>query len=217
MCFSATASFGASTFLAAIGAVTIVKAKTPAQRLFAVIPLIFSVQQLSEGILWLSFKNPALAEWQPFFTYTFLVFAMMVWPVWVPFTIRLLEKNAQRKKILTVLTGIGVVVFVSVGCILLLYPVQVVHADHHIHYWFNFPPAAQKLLWVFTACYVLATIIAPFVSGMKKMKWLGIIFLATYLFALIFYNDFVVSVWCYLAAVLSVVVLWIVVGLRKLS
>jgi uncharacterized membrane protein YjjB (DUF3815 family) len=42
------------------------------------------------------------------------------------------------------------------------------------------------------------------------MKWLGIIFLASYLFAIIFYQGFVVSVWCFFAALLSFVVLWIV-------
>ncbi|MGZ5219533.1 MAG: hypothetical protein ACXWC7_05630, partial [Chitinophagaceae bacterium] len=72
MCFSAGASFGASALLGVIGAVTITKAKTIPQRLFATIPLVFAVQQLSEGMLWLSLKNPALEAGQSFFTYAFL-------------------------------------------------------------------------------------------------------------------------------------------------
>jgi len=60
MCFSATASFGASAVLGVIGIVAVAKAKTNPQRVFATIPLIFSVQQLSEGFLWLSLKNQSL-------------------------------------------------------------------------------------------------------------------------------------------------------------
>jgi len=215
MCFSAGASFGASALLGAIGVVAIVKAKTVPQRLFATIPLIFSLQQLSEGLLWLSLNNPGLAAWQPAFTYVFLLAAMAVWPLWIPLTIRLLEKDVNRKKILTFLSGLGAAVSVAFGCILLLFPVQVVATHHHLHYRFDLPPVAKDLIWVFTLLYVFATIIAPFISGFKRMKWLGIVFFASYLFAVIFYNGFVVSVWCYFAAILSIVVLWISAELRR--
>jgi hypothetical protein len=215
MCFSAGASFGASAVLSLIGSATIIKARTIPQGLFAGIPLIFSVQQLAEGMLWLSFKNAGLEAGQPFFTYTFLVFAMMLWPVWIPFTIRLLEKDARRKKILNILLAIGVLVSIGVGCVLLLYKVQVISAHHHIHYRVNFPTGTRSLIVPFSLLYFIATIVTPFISGIKRMKWLGFGFLASYLFAIIFYNGFVVSVWCYFAAILSIVVFWILSGLRK--
>ena len=215
MCFSAGASFGASALLGGIGIVAITKAKTNPQRFFASIPLFFSIQQFSEGMLWLSIKKPVLADWQPFFTYTFLVFAMVVWPLLIPLTIRFLEKNTNRKKTLNVLVTIGGLVSATVGCILLIYPVQVMPMDHHLHYSFDFPRQAENLIWFFTILYMLATIAAPFVSGIKQMKWLGVCFFASYSFAVIYYNGFVVSVWCYFAALLSFVVLWIIAGLSK--
>lgn len=215
MCFSAGASFGASALLGSIGAVTVVKAKTRPQRLFAAIPLLFSVQQLSEGLLWVSLNDVGSPAGQSFFTYTFLVFAMMVWPVWIPFTIRLLEKDAKHKKIMNILLGIGAVVTACLGCVLLFYRVQVVAAGHHLHYEFDFPPVSKFFIGLFTVLYLMATIISPFISGIKRMKWLGFIFLTAYLFSIIFYNGFVISVWCYFAATLSVVVFWIIWGLRK--
>jgi hypothetical protein len=217
MCFSANASFGASAVLGVTGIIAIIKAKTTPQRLFASIPLFFAVQQLSEGLLWLSLKNTDLADWQTFFIYTFLLFAMIAWPLWIPLTIRLLEKDTRRKKIMNVLTGTGVMVSLGVCCILLLYPVQVVASHHHLHYNFSFPQPVKNLIWIFTSLYIIATIITPFISSIKKMKWLGISFLLSYLFAVIFYNGFVISVWCYFAAVLSIVVFWIVLDLRKLA
>ena len=228
MCFSATASFGAGAVLGVTGIVAVAKAKSNPQRLFATIPLIFAVQQLTEGILWLSLTDPGLASSQSILTYIYLVFAMAVWPLWVPLTIRLLEKDAGRKRIMNVLVGIGVLVSVCVVLVLSVYPVQVMtpaclscpfsstsSINQHLHYQFTFPPVPKGLIGTFTALYILATIITPFISRIKKMKWLGIVFLLSYLFAVILYNGFVISVWCFFAALLSFVVLWIILSLRK--
>jgi len=228
MCFSATASFGASAVLGTIGIIAVAKAKTNPQRLFATIPLIFAVQQFTEGLLWLSLKDPEMESWQSLLTYIYLVFAMAVWPLWVPLTIRLLEKDARSKRIMNVLVGIGAVVAICVVLVLTLYPIQAMtpvclscpfsstpSINQHIHYRFTFPPIPKGLIGAFTMLYILATIITPFISSIKKMKWLGFVFLASYLFAVILYNGFVISVWCFFAALLSFVVLWIILGLRK--
>ena len=228
MCFSATASFGASAVLGVVGIIAVAKAKTNPQRLFATIPLIFAMQQLTEGFLWLSLKDPELASSQSLLTYIYLVFAMAVWPLWVPLTIRLLEKDARSKRIMNVLVGIGAFVAICVVLVLSLYPVQVMtpiclscpfsstpSINQHLHYEFSFPPVPKGLIVAFTVLYILATIITPFISSIKKMKWLGFVFLASYLFAVILYNNFVVSVWCFFAALLSFVVLWIIIDLRR--
>ncbi|MEI2737431.1 MAG: DUF6629 family protein [Chitinophagaceae bacterium] len=228
MCFSATASFGAGAVLGTIGVIAVAKAKTNPQRTFASIPLLFAIQQFSEGLLWLSVKNSSMASWQPLLTYIFLVFAMAVWPFWISFTIRRLEKNVKRKKIMNVLVFIGAIVAVAVIFVLFLYPVQVMtplcltcpgssnpSINQHLHYEFKFPPVAKNLIGIFTVLYIMATIVTPFISGIKKMKWLGIVFLISYLFAVIYYNNFVVSVWCFFAALLSFVVLWIILDERK--
>ena len=57
MCFSATASFVAGSTLAAIGATTIRMTSRRAEIPFAMIPLLFGVQQLTEGMIWLSFRG----------------------------------------------------------------------------------------------------------------------------------------------------------------
>lgn len=215
MCFSAGASFGASAVLGIIGSAAIVKARTIPEGLFASTPFIFSIQQVAEGMLWLSFNNVSLQAGQPFFTYTFLVFATMLWPVWIPLTIRLLEKDSRRKKSMNVLLGIGVLVSIGVGCVLLLYKVNVISTHHHIHYRIGFPGRTRSLVLPFSLLYFIATIVAPFISSIKRMKWLGFGFLASYLFAIIFYSGYVVSVWCYLAALLSVVILWMLSDIRK--
>ncbi len=230
MCFSATASFGASAVLGVIGVIAVSKAKTNPQRLFASIPLIFAIQQLTEGLLWLSLKDQSIASWQPLLTYTYLVFAMAVWPLWFPLTIRLLEKDARSKKLMNVLVGIGALVAICAVLVLSLYSVRAMtpaclscpfsstsFLNQHLHYEFSFPSVPKNLIAAFNVLYIMATIITPFISGVKKMKWLGIGALVSYLFAVIFYNGFVLSVWCFFAALLSFVVLWIILGLRKVT
>ena len=153
---------------------------------------------------------------------------MAVWPLWVPLTIRLLEKDTRRKKTMNVLVTIGAIVAVIVILVLSLYPVEVMtpaclncpfsatpELNQHLHYRFTFPPIPTGLIQAFTVLYIMATIITPFISSIRKMKWLGVVFLASYLFAVILYNGFVISIWCFFAALLSFVVLWIIVEQRK--
>ena len=58
MCFSASASFGLGITLSAIGAACIKRINTPTAYFFGSIPLIFAIQQLSEGFLWLALSMP---------------------------------------------------------------------------------------------------------------------------------------------------------------
>ena len=215
MCFSASASFAASAVLAITGTATIIKAKTIPQHLFACIPLVFAVQQFAEGMLWLALKHTGYEGGETFFTYMFLFFAMMVWPVWVPLTIRMLEKNKKRRKIMIYLLCTGIMVCAGTGYVLLSNPVHAVASTNHIHYSFSIDMDTKYIQSIFTLLYCTATLITPFISTVKRMKWFGYILLVSYLFAILFYNGFVISVWCYFAAVLSVVILWIITGLRK--
>ncbi len=228
MCFSATASFGASAVLCTIGVIAVAKARTKPQRIFAFIPLIFAVQQLIEGLLWLSLKDEAIASWQSPLTYVFLVFAMAVWPFWIPFSIWLLETDSKRKKTMNLFVWIGAFVAASVVVVLFAYPVEVItpfcldcpgsstsSLRHHLHYEFAIPVLIKNLIIAFSVLYIIATIVTPFISSIKKMRWMGIVFLGSYLFAVVFYSGFVISVWCFFAAVLSFVVLWIITDVRK--
>ena len=215
MCFSASASFGAGILLGVIGVVTLKKAKNFPQRLLAAIPLIFSIQQFSEGVLWLALMNSHFAAWQQISTHIFLVFAYMVWPVWIPLTIMLLERNKKRRKLLQVLFITGVFISIYIAYCMLSYSVRAVVFNYHIHYTFNYPRALLSLTWVSDAFYFIATILPPFISSVKKMWLFGIIILTSYLVSRIFFNDAVVSVWCYFAAILSIVILLILISHNK--
>lgn len=72
MCFSATVSFGASAFLSATGIYAIKRTESTSMLAFASLPILFGIQQLFEGILWLTFSNPDLVSWHAITVYLFI-------------------------------------------------------------------------------------------------------------------------------------------------
>ena len=212
MCFSAEASFGAGALLTVVGIVTIKKANSPSQYAFASIPFIFAVQQITEGILWTALTNSEHAVWQSTAKYIFLVFAQIAWPVWVPLSIMLLEKEKKRKKILSVILGMGSVLAVYLAFCLITFPVESYTMEHHIRYQLNYPHRLIPFTGIF---YFIPTVISPFISSLKRMQLLGVAIFVSYVNSKFFFAEHVISVWCFFAAILSVVVYWIIGAIVK--
>jgi hypothetical protein len=207
MCFSASASFGAGVVLSAIGVVSIKKAKASSEILFAAIPLIFAVQQISEGFLWIALSHPGNQGLQQFSTYCFLFFAQVVWPVWVPLSILKFETNPKRKRVGWILTIIGAMVSIYLAYCLITYDVESRIIGFHISYLQDYPTGIGTTSAIF---YMVATIGPPFFCSARYMWALGLAILISYIVTTIFYTDYIVSVWCFFASVISIAVLGIV-------
>jgi hypothetical protein len=214
MCFSASASFGAGVVLAAIGVASIKKAQSTSQVAFASIPLIFSVQQITEGFVWLSLSNPDFASLQEVTTYIFLFFAQVVWPVWVPFAILKFEPKESRRMAGKILVGIGALVSLYLAYCLLTFPVEAKILGYHISYIQKYPPAIAIYCGFL---YIVATIVPPFFSRIGRMWMLGTTILVSYIITSIFYTDYIVSVWCFFASIISIAVFAILYELNNIS
>lgn len=139
MCFSASASFGAGVILSAIGVLSLKKAKNSNQTAFAAIPLIFAVQQISEGFLWLALSDPYYFPLQQGMTFLFLFFAQVMWPIWVPAALLLLTEKEKRTLIQKALVLIGAVVSGYLAYCLSFYPVTAMDTGMHIMYQQDYP------------------------------------------------------------------------------
>lgn len=203
MCFSAGASFGAAIVLSTIGIVSIKRTQTPKHIVFAAIPLIFAVQQLSEGILWKTLPNFESIATQKAMTYIFLTFAQVVWPLYVPFSIWLLEKDNKRKTILALLVGIGAIIATYLSYCLLNFHVEANIVGYHISYFQDYPLSLKSYGAVL---YILATIAPLFVSSVKNMWVLGLTILVSYIVTALFYEHYVLSVWCFFSSLISIMV-----------
>lgn len=206
------ASFGAGAVLLTIGYVAVSQARTKEQHVLCVIPLIFSLQQFVEGLLWLALQQPAYAQWQQLLIYLFLLLAQVVWPLWLPFSVLLTEPVRIREKILKGLSVVGMITAAIFLYGLLFYQVDASIAHHHINYTFDFPLLNK---WYGGILYLVAAVGAPLVSSNPRIRLIGALLLLSYLATRIFYNDHVISVWCYFATVISIVALYDIILVNR--
>ncbi len=206
MCFSAGASFSAGILLTFAGAETLRKVHKPSQIVFAGIPLFFAVQQITEGVVWVSIPRQYFLL-QNIATYVYLTMALIIWPLLVPLSVLLMEKNKPRKKILMALQGVGVLVAIHYMYSLLFYRAYAEISFMHINYKSDFhspiPPIGMLL-------YLAATIAPVFISTVKRTNILGIIISVSFLISIIFFTRYLTSVWCFFAAVISFVIYYII-------
>src|ERR1035437_130519 len=132
MCFSATASFVSGGVLCTLGAISINKTMIHREKAMASIPFVFGVQQFIEGFIWLSSSEIQTK----ILTYAYSFFALVLWPIFLPVSVGIIEQHPRRKKWimrLTIPAAISSVYFVYV---LLKYPIYSVIQDSHIQYHF---------------------------------------------------------------------------------
>ena len=101
MCFSAAASFTTGVALLFVGTVTTRRVRRPAELPFALVPVLFGLQQLIEGALWLTFPDKA-PHANTVLTHVYSLFSHVLWPVYVPIAVLLLEPvGATMSRFLT--------------------------------------------------------------------------------------------------------------------
>ncbi|MEW5757744.1 MAG: DUF6629 family protein [Pseudomonadota bacterium] len=199
MCFSATASFIAGTSLTALGVVTVKKAERKTEIPLAMIPLLFGVQQIIEGMLWLSFRFDAPLL-NVTMTYAFTLFSHVLWPIFVPLSIGLVETVAWRKKVISAFQIIGIAVGLYLFYLIIKFPVSS-EVDEHIVY---VSPHFYKVPVM--VLYLAATCVGSFFSCHKMINIFGGLALLLFVVAYWFYTVAFFSVWCFFAAILSAVI-----------
>lgn len=210
MCFSATVSFTSSAVLIPLGAWTLHRVLRTVPRLWplAVVSIIFGIQQACEGLVWLALQHqlPRLLRGA---TLAYLFFALAFWPLWFSFAARWIDSSPGHRTFLTFWVFLSTAWFWIIYLPLLLQPSRA-HAwvvAHSIHY----PYADDAAEWGFPGAltilqllYVLTASIPLLVSSFRRMLLLPIGAGVVSAFAAAFlYRHAFTSVWCLVAAVLS--------------
>jgi hypothetical protein len=212
MCFSPEASFAGGVIIFAIGVATIREVHKPSQLVFASIPLFFGVQQFVEGFLWLIIPHTEYGTAQKVGTTIFLIMAQILWPIMIALSVLLMEKNHKRKKLLRVLLAMGIVLSLYYSYCLLFFNVTPQIMGYHIQYKTDFPESSSMFAFI---TYLIATITPLFVSSIKRTHLLGILMFGSCLVTAIFYTEYLTSVWCFFAALISGVIFWILRDSKK--
>lgn len=215
MCFSAHASFIAAAGLSLAGLASIYRTSgRPSIRPLATIPLLFGIQQACEGIVWLGLEGKAFVEYTHIAASAFLFFALILWPVYIPYMLYKLEHHLNKRRLLLIPFLSGVTVALVHGYFMLTKPLVAQVSCNHIAYSYNMPHSTVLML-----LYALATVLPFFLVHSFLLRITGVLGALSALIAHIFYVYNFGSVWCFFAALLSFFILFIINAddLRKID
>lgn len=200
MCFSAPASFIAGAALSVVGIATIRMTTRRSEIPFAAVPLLFGIQQIIEGLIWLSFQDGSPLPNRAL-TLVFSVFSHVLWPIFLPFAVGRLETVPWRRKTLSVCQLAGAAVGLYLLYFIVRFPVTSAVLGKHIAYESpHFYAVAVTLMYLVGACG------GCLVSSNRIIRAFGAMLLVTFVVAYAIHAATLFSVWCFFAAILSVIV-----------
>ena len=213
MCFSAEASFAVGTALLPVGAFCVVQAvrKKPDAIPLAVVPIVFGVQQISEGFVWraLHVDDPAAIRDA---SLAFLFFAVAFWPFWFPLITTIIEPQPGKRKWFFALAILSTFWLGAMYLPLVFGPPSLLTTSvkhHSIQYqypdlWlYDYIP--KKILRV---VYFLMVALPMGLSSESLGKVPGIMLGLSAIVAAVIYDYAFVSVWCFFAAIMSGYMAW---------
>jgi hypothetical protein len=200
MCFSATSSFATSGASMLIGVATLKNLNQKNHLYFALIPLWFSIHQFIEGMLWLSLSENYSLNFQQIATTLFTSIGLIFWPVWIPFSILKMEPNSIRQKWIRLNLYFGLMMSSFLFFQFLLNKPSAEIIDNHIQYTINY---SYNWIEKFGGLYLIPTVLSHFFSSNRFVQMLGILILGSFLMTKIFFPNYVFSVWCFFAALIS--------------
>ena len=203
MCFSAQASFIAAAGTGAIGVATFHRDRSTTLRWLALVPGFFALQQASEGLVWLHLKGIIdAAPLDRIAQSIFLTFALVFWPTYAPLAVMMSERMRFRRILCSValVSGLSVSLFNASHLIGLEAPVVL---GHSIKYGYGDGYLSWRLF------YGIVSLSPLFISSLRRMWILGSLALLGFVISDSFYYEAFVSVWCFYAAVISMVLYFI--------
>ena len=199
MCFSATASFVAGSLLVGTGLTTLSMSKSRRELPLASVPLLFGVQQISEGFVW---KGNVGAASSPLDAagYVFLIFALLVWPTYMPLVALAIEPMRLRRWLIGGMAIVGVGTSTYLGFGLTTHTVFMHTQGQRIVYDVHGFNASAAQLW-----YLAAATVSCLLSSRRVLQVFGVLSIVLGEIANAINTRAFVSVWCFFAAILSVV------------
>jgi hypothetical protein len=201
MCFSAEASFAAAAGLTAAGAVALRLAPDRRHRPYAAVPFLFAIQQALEGMLWLVLPDgsPSVRTW---LTHAYSAFSHVFWPVYVPIAAWLIEPPGMRRRLIAATALAGALAGTYLLYFLVQLPIVAVVSDGHIDY-----VSPHFYVLATMALYLTGTCVSMMLSSHRWVAAFGVGAAAAAMLAYAAWRIWFISVWCFLAATLSAMVL----------
>jgi hypothetical protein len=201
MCFGPTSSFAIGTVLSSVSIGCLIYTSDKRRILFAVIPLLFAIQQFSEGGLWIIQIDPRYGAWRDMLTMIFLVIAFL-WPIIVPVSISLLEIKGSVQKLMKGFIAVGMLLSAYLLYFVFFKETLATLANGRINYQIQSPGSgiAEGVI------YALVITGPMFLSSHLGIVILGIVNVVLISTAAFMWKNEFISVWCFFAAMLSALI-----------
>lgn len=199
MCFSEQASFTAAAVLTLISVFSFKAVRNnPKYYALASIPLFFGLQQAAEGVQWLQFKGHwGTLEEASLARNIYVFFAFCFWPAWIPISFYSAESETKSKKwlLLLSLAGSAFALYMAAHA----FPSISVPHERSIYY-------ETAIVYNALYPYIILVTLPWFFSTLPKMTIIGILFTFALFLAAYIYQATFLSVWCFFAALVSLLI-----------
>lgn len=208
MCYSAKASFTSAATLTVVGLLTLRKKPSKEMFMIAIIPLLFAFQQVAEGFVWV-FENGNVDHeiYSKIAQYNFLIFAWIIWPVYVPLAVMAGEKIKWK-------WWLCAICFLGNYAIAILdiywfftHEVTVDIVNNHLKY--DTTELYKRIE------YISFATIPTFITSIPRLWVFGLALIVSFVGAEVYYSATFSSIWCFWAALMSVIIYWVVPDRRN--
>lgn len=213
MCFSASASFSAAAVLLPAGVLALRYTRTFNQPywVLAIFPLVFALQQIIEGVLWLTFTNDNSQQTPNIFALSFLFIALSFWLFWVPYSAYVLEDKPHKIKLLKTLTIISTLFGLSLFLPIIMGKsiLMISQIQHSFVYEVEFLHMQIMPRVSVRGMYAIFILLPLFYSSHKQIRIFAVIILLSLISSALIYGYAFISVWCFFAALMSIYLVYV--------
>ncbi len=202
VCFSPQADAAVGVIVVAVGVDALRHVRVSREIVLGSLPLLFGVHQLAEAFVWWGLDGRVADVVQTVALWAYLGFAFALLPALVPLAVGLVERLLGRRRVIAACGVLGAAVGVALTVPLLRGSVTATIESRHIEYHVDALTRGGQL----TALYVIATCGALVASSYRDIAALGVANLVAIPVLVWLTVGGFVSLWCFWAAIVSVVV-----------
>jgi hypothetical protein len=203
MCYSPTASFVSAAAIAGVGVATLRHVRSANTLLFGAVPMLFALHQFTEGLVWLGLQGRIGPVGRDHAAFLFTLYAQGLLPFLMPLAVTLMEPRGWRKAVLIGLTAIGAIAALWDAYGLMFLPSRV-FIDHNAIAYRNVMTGSLFI----SLLYILASCGALLISSFRVVRWYGALNVAALLIVQLVREYAFASVWCFYAALMSIMLYW---------
>ncbi|HEV7524716.1 MAG TPA: DUF6629 family protein [Acidimicrobiia bacterium] len=202
MCFSPDADAVVGGIVVVIGVDALRHVREPKQILIASLPLLFGLHQIDEAFVWWGLQGHVSESVERVGVWVYMLFALAALPALVPVAVFAIEPSAGRRRVVASFAALGIAVGVALASSLFRGSVDAAIDGRHIAYNVSALSQGRDL----TALYVVAACGALAACSYRDIAALGLLNLVAVPLLMWLTVSGFISIWCFWAAIVSVVV-----------